>query len=134
MTPSRPDDPADVIALVLDACSLWSVDDASGADEALAAIDDDLDDDAHESAWNETLAALAARRATDRHRHRLDAMVARLEGQLPVAEHDAASRELEAACAAYRRDPQVRERLLAFLLADSMTPLSFSRLGLPLAA
>lgn len=31
-TPSRPDDPADAIALVLDACSLWSVDDASAAD------------------------------------------------------------------------------------------------------
>ena len=40
----------------------------------------------------------------------------------------------EAACAAYRRDPEVRERLLAFLLADSLTPLSLLRLGQALAA
>jgi hypothetical protein len=116
-------DPADALAVALDATCLWSIAEASLAEAALARIPDWIDDDAYELRWKETLAHEATRFWTPRHERRLGVLVRRIRAQLPVAAHAVASVVLAEACAAFEHDARFRERLPAILLADSLGPL-----------
>jgi hypothetical protein len=116
-------DPADALAVALDATCLWSIAEASLAEEAVARIPDWIDDDAYELRWKEALAHEATRFWTPRHERRLGVLVQRIRVQLPVAGHALASDVLAEACAAFEHDVRFRERLPAMLLADSLGPL-----------
>jgi tellurite resistance protein len=67
--------------------------------------------------------AEAARLRSPHHERRLRRLVQRLRSQVPIAESAKASAILANACAAFERDPAVRAKLAALLLADSLGPL-----------
>jgi hypothetical protein len=113
-------DPAEALALVLEATDLWSVAEATAVDDALAEIPDDFDDDAYELLWTATIEAQASRLWSPRHERRLVRLVERLAAQLPDVESADASAVLTAACAAFERNDGLRPRLAAMLLADSL--------------
>jgi hypothetical protein len=118
----RVDDPAEQLALAIDATNLWSIDEATALDEMLAGLDEDLGDEAYEALWTATVAEIAARLWTDRHERRLDVLVERLRGCLAELERTP-RRMLERACATYERDASMRRRLGTLLLSDTLGPL-----------
>src|SRR2546426_8881644 len=59
--------PVEALALALEATDLWSIAEATAADEALAKIPDFLDDDACEILWIAAIEAEAARLWAPRH-------------------------------------------------------------------
>lgn len=120
-------DPCEALALVLRAGDLWSVHESVQVEAAIAAIPDDLDDDEYEKEWNATLEREAGRLATEWHDERLATLVARLAGHLPFRGRPAASAALAGACETLARDPELRARLAAFLLGET---LSWQRLAL----
>jgi SEC-C motif len=77
-------DAAEALAFALEATDLWSVYEATVADEALGRIPDrELDDERFDA----VIEAAAGRLATGRHRRRLAVLVTRLPGRLPETEH-----------------------------------------------
>ena len=127
------DDPAEQLALAIDATDLWSIHEAAALDEVLASLDSDLDDDLYERVWIATVEHIAARFWTDAHERRLDVLVGRLRSQLrelPPSTGEILGR----ACGAYENDPAMRERLVALLLSDTLGPLLRLNMSLPAAA
>ena len=102
--------------------------------EALAKIPDVLDDDAYEILWIAAIEAEAARLWSPRHEGRLARLVERLSAQLPVAGRANASVVLADGCAGFERDPEVRLKLAALLLADSLDPLQQAQILAAVAA
>jgi hypothetical protein len=115
-------DPVLALALALVPTDLWSIAEATAADEALAGIPDFLNDDAYAALWTATIEAEAERLWSPRHARRLARLVERLRGQLPIAGRANASAVLADACAGFERDGEVQLRLAAMLLADSLDP------------
>jgi hypothetical protein len=99
------DEPVDALALVLEARDLWSVVESGHAVEAFDA--------------GESLQSIADRLWTDWHGERLEVLVARVRGRLPLDERPVASAALERACAAFASDERLARRLRAELLLDS---------------
>ena len=126
--------PVEALALALEATDLWSIAEATLADEALAKIPDVLDDDAYEILWIATIEAEAARLWSPRHEGRLARLVERLSAQLPIAGRANASAVLADGCAGFERDEEVRFRLAAMLLADSLDPLQQAQILAAIAA
>jgi hypothetical protein len=122
------EDPSQVLALCLEATDLWSVAEAVTAGQAIAAIPDELDEDAYARRWEAVLEREAARLLTKRHRRRLGLLVARLRGELPLEEFPAASHAIELACAAFERDRRMPARVAAMLFADTLGPLRWQQL------
>lgn len=119
----EPADPTEVLALFLEATDLWSVMEAVAADQAVAAIPDELDEDDYTRRWDAVLEREAARLLTRRHRRRLELLVSRLSSELPIEEFPRTSRAVALACAAFQRDRRVRSRVAAMLLGDTFGPL-----------
>jgi SEC-C motif len=123
------EDAAEALVFALDATDLWSVHEVAVTDDALARIpDSELDDERFDT----IVAEEADRLATRRHRRRLAVLVARLRARLPDVAYPRASATLLAACSEFGRRSDVRERLLALLLADAVGALR--PLGLDLVA
>jgi hypothetical protein len=101
--------PVEALARALGPHAVWSI------HEALAAVAA-LDVDGSAAALRDEATALASRW----HRRRLDALVRRTRTQLPLAGLPLASAALAAACDAFEREREVREALLAALLADAV--------------
>ena len=127
------DDPAEQLALAIDATNLWSIQEAAALDEVLASLDSDLDDDLYERVWIATIEHIAARFWTDAHERRLDVLVGRLRSQLRELP-PSAGEMLGRACGAYENDQAIRQRLGALLLSDTLGPLLRLNLALPAAA
>jgi hypothetical protein len=127
----KDDDPAEELALAIDATNLWSVDESAALDEVLASLDQDLDDDFYEGLWTATVERVAACLWTDAHGRRLDVLVGRVRSHLPALGRRK-RKILSRACAAYENDPAIRRRLGALLLSDTLGPLH--RLNMSLAA
>lgn len=113
-------DPAEVLAFAIEAGDVWSYLETCEADAAVAAIDDELDDEEYEEHWNAVLAREAKRLATGEHRKRLARLVAQLAVFEPCECHPRAWEAIAAACAAFQRDREVRGRVLVMLLTDSL--------------
>jgi len=128
---SPDEDAAEALALVLDAGDLWNVFESASADAGLAELDDDLDDEAYDLMWNATIVEEARRLLGTWHDARLAELVARVRSRLPLEGFATASAILARACDEFEREPRVRERLAALLLADSVGRLA---LAPPLAA
>jgi len=100
------EDPVESLALLLAPNDLWNAFEIIDATESLdtgattAVVADHL-----WSAW---------------HEQRLEDLVHRLRGRLPVAGFPAASSAIENGCRAFERDPCVRARLRAELLLDAL--------------
>ncbi|MGH3104082.1 MAG: SEC-C metal-binding domain-containing protein [Gaiellaceae bacterium] len=124
------DDPCEALALGLEAGDLWSIVESYEADEAVGRLENELDDAAYELLWNATLESEAARLGGEWHRERLAALVERLRSRLPFEDFPAASTALAAACEAFARDEDVRRRLAASLLADSLGRIRLAEIGL----
>jgi len=92
---------------------------ATIVDEALMALDDDLDEEEFARAWDATVEREAARLVTDEHRDQLARLVGRLEARLPYPELPVASELLRVACADFRRYAGVRYDLAVWLLGDA---------------
>lgn len=114
-------DYANTLATALVAGDLWSVDESRQADEAAQTLPAALDDDALKPMFEALMAAQAARLAGDWHGDRLAVLVRRLRSKLPLDDAPVASVQLEAACDAFERKPEIRTRLAAYLLGDSLT-------------
>ncbi len=114
------EDRAEALAMALEATDLWSIAEATAADEAVAKIPDVLDDHAYEILWIAAIEAEAARLWSPRHAARLALLVERLRTQLPIAGHADVSAVLADGCAAFECDEGARIRLAAMLLADSL--------------
>ncbi|MDP9303080.1 MAG: hypothetical protein M3O92_01065 [Actinomycetota bacterium] len=127
-------DSVEALALALVATDLWSIAEAAAADEALAKIPDVLDDDVYEILWIAAIETEAARLWSPRHERRLARLVERLSVQLPIAGRAKASAVLADGCAAFERDGEVRLRLAAALLADSLSPLQQAQILAAVAA
>ena len=127
-------DAVEALALALVATDLWSIADATVTAEALAKIPDVLDDDAYEILWIAAIEAEAARLWSPRHEGRLARLVERLSAQLPIASRANASAVLADGCAGFERDGEVRLRLAAMLLADSLDPLQQAQILAAVAA
>jgi hypothetical protein len=124
-------DPVAALAMALVATVLWSIAEATAADEALAEIPDVLDDGVY---WIAAIEAEAARLWSPRHERRLARLVERLSAQLPISGRPNASAVLADGCAGFERDGEVRLRLAAMLLADSLDPLQQTQILTTLAA
>lgn len=127
-------DPVSALALALVATDLWSIAEATAADEALAKVPDFLDDDAYEILWIDAIKAEAARLWSPRHERRLARIVERLSAQVPIAGRPNASAVLADGCAGFERDGEVRLRLAAMLLTDSLGPLRQAQILAAVAA
>jgi hypothetical protein len=128
------EDSVEALAMALVATDLWSIAEATAADEALAEIPDVLDDDVYEILWIAAIEAEAARLWSPRHERRLARLVERLSAQLPIAGRPNASAVFADGCAGFERDGEVRLRLAAMLLADSLAPLQPTQILTALAA
>jgi hypothetical protein len=117
------DDPAEVLALVVDPLDLWSIAEAITADAALACVPDSLDDDAYTVAWNGVIELVVSRSWSERHERRLSRLVQRVHGQLTFVESAAARDLLTEARAAFEREENVRRKLAGLLLTDSVDEL-----------
>jgi hypothetical protein len=113
-------DPCESLAFAIDECDLWSIAEGFEADGRLAAIPDELDDDAYDARWHDVLAAAAADLETRWHRDRLELLVGRLRERLPIESHPVASAVLADACERFRSDTVFRRRLAALLLSDML--------------
>jgi hypothetical protein len=127
-------DPVAALAIALVAADLWSIAEATAADEAPAEIPDFLDDNAYEILWIAAIEAEAARLWSRRHERRLARLVERLKAQLPIAGRANASAVLADGCASFERDEEVRLRLAAMLLADSLDRLQQAQIPAVVAA
>jgi hypothetical protein len=127
-------DAVEALAMALVATDLWSIAEAIAADDALAKIPHFLDDDAYEILWIAAIKAEAARLWSPRHERRLARLVERLSAQLPIAGRANASTVLAEGCAGFERDGEVRLRLAARLLADSLDPLQQAQILAAVAA
>jgi hypothetical protein len=127
-------DPVEALAVALVATDLWSIAEATAAEEALAQIPDVLDDDAYGILWIAAIKAEAARLWSPRHEGRLARLVERLSAQLPIVGRANASAVLADGCAGFERDGEVRLRLAAMLLADSLAPLQQAKIFGAIAA
>ena len=127
-------DPVEALAMALVATDLWSIAEATAADDVLATIPDFLDDDAYEILWIAAIEAEAARLWSTRHERRLARLVERLSAQLPIAGRANASAVLAKGCAGFERDGEVRLRLAARLLADSLDPVQQAQILAAVAA
>ena len=127
-------DAVEALAMALVATDLWSIAEATAADEALAKVPDFSDDDAYEILWIAAIKAEAARLWSPRHERRLARLVERLSAQLPIAGRANASEVLADGCAGFERDGEVRLRLAAILLADSLDPMQRTPILTALAA
>jgi hypothetical protein len=116
-------DPAEALALALEATDLWSIAEATALDDALTEIPDFLDDNAYELLWTAAIRSEAARLWSPRHERRLIRLVERLRAELPIAGSPNASAVLAKACSVFERDEVVRMKVAALLLADSLGPL-----------
>jgi hypothetical protein len=126
--------PVEALAMALVATDLWSIAEATAADEALAKVPDFVDDDAYEILWIAAIKAEAARLWSPRHERRLARLVERLSAQLPIDGRANASAVLADGCAGVERDPEVRLKLAALLLADSLDPLQEAQILAAVAA
>jgi len=126
--------PVEALATALEATDLWSINEASAVDEALAMIPDVLDDGAYEILCIAAIEAEAARLWSPRHEGRLARLVERLSAQLPIAGRAKASSVLAEGCAGFERDGAMRLRLAAMLLADTLDPLQQAQTLAALAA
>jgi hypothetical protein len=126
--------PVEALAVALVATDLWSIAEATAADEALAKVPDFVDDDAYEILWIAAIKAEAARLWSPRHERRLARLVERLSAQLPIDGRANASAVLADGCAGVERDPEVRLKLAALLLADSLDPLQEAQILAAVAA
>ena len=113
--PNCGSDEAAGMAAVIEACDLWSVDEAAALEEAIASG----------TRPNEFVAA----RWTDAHERRLALLVARVRAQLPVADRPAVSALLTDACARFERDAAFRNAVAQRLLVDTLAPWSLLRLA-----
>ena len=120
--------PVEALAIALEATDLWSIAEATATGEALAKIPDVLDDDAYEILWIAAIGAEAARLWSPRHAARLGLLVERLCAQLPIAGHADVSAVLADGCAAFECDGEVRIRLAAMLLADSLGEIELTQI------
>jgi hypothetical protein len=127
-------DPVLALALALVATDLWSIAEATATDDALAKIPDFVNDDAYELLWTAAIEAEATRLWSPRHERRLARLVERLRATLPIAGHADVSAALADACTAFERDEEVKMRLAAMLLADSLGPLRHVQIHAALAA
>lgn len=127
---SEPEDPAETLAICLEATDLWSVEEAATADRAVAGIPDELDEDEYARRWQALLEREAAQLLTKRHRRRLWLLVRRLRGEEPFEGFPYASRAVEQACAAFVRDRRVRLRVAAMLLGDTLGPFRWQQFQL----
>lgn len=84
--------PAEALAVVLEACDLWSVVEAASEEDRF---------------WSND------------HERRLQLLVARVQRQLPLTEHPLASAALVSACSVVFAEAEVRDRLAAFLLEQA---------------
>jgi hypothetical protein len=113
-------DPAETLTYALDATDVWSFPETLAADTALAALDEDLDEDQYELLWNEVLAREMKRLGTREHHRRLARLVKRLAALEPCPCHPLAWEAITSACAAFERDRELAGRLLESLLTDSL--------------
>jgi hypothetical protein len=127
-------EPAEALALALEATDLWSIAEAAAADDALAQIPDTLNDDAYGVLWTAAIEAKAAQLWSPRHERRLARLVQRLRAQLALAERPTASAVLTEACAAFEREEGVRARVASLLLADSLGPFQEAQILAAVAA
>jgi hypothetical protein len=127
-------DPVAALALALVATELWSIAEATAAGGALAEIPDVMDDDAYEILSIAAIESEAARLWSPRHERRLARLVERLSAQLPIAGRANASAVLADGCAGCERNGEVRKRLAAMLLADSLAPLQQGQILTAVAA
>jgi SEC-C motif len=117
------EDPAEALALALDGTNLWSIGEATLLDEALAAIDDGLADSVYEKVWDAMLDEAAQVFWSDAHARRLEILIQRLRASLPTLKPAQASRVLAEACDAFAEHEDVRPRLAAMLLTDTLDEL-----------
>lgn len=117
------DDPAEMLALVVEPTDLWNVAEATEINEAFACIPDFVDDDVYEVLWNAAVEREFSRSWSERHERRLFRLVRRVHRQLKFVESGAARELVAGACAAFDRDQGVRRKLAALLLADSVDAL-----------
>jgi hypothetical protein len=118
------DDPAEALALALDGTNLWSIVEATLLDEALAAIHDGLADDVYERVWDAMLDEAVQVFWSDAHERRLDILIERLRVSLPTLKPEPAARVLADAYDAFAEHEDVRCRLAALLLADTLDELT----------
>jgi SEC-C motif len=130
---SSREDAADSLSFVLDARDLWSAFESGIVDDVLAELDDGLDDEAYDLVWNATVAEYARRFRGNWHDDRLAELVARVRSRLPLQGYTRACTALALACEGFKRDGDVRDRLPALLLAESVCRVS-APLAPPLAA
>jgi uncharacterized protein with PIN domain len=123
-------DPAETLALCLEATDLWSFVDETAAHGAVAAIPYELDEDEYARRWDTALEREAARLLTRRHRRRLWLLVRRLSRELPIEEFPRTSHAVGLACAAFERDRRVRSRVAGMLLGDTLGPARWQQLRL----
>jgi hypothetical protein len=119
-------DAAEALALVLDSSNLWSVLESSVVDDALAELDDDLDDEPYDLIWNATVADQAGRLCGPWHEARLAELVVRVRSRFPLDDFPQATATLARACDEFEHDAGVRKRLAAGLLADSVCRLTLA--------
>jgi hypothetical protein len=117
------DDPAEALALALDGPNLWSIAEATLLDEALAGIDDGLADGVYEKVWAAMLDEAAQLFWSDGHARRLEILIRRLRACLPTLKPEPAARVLGVACDFFVEHEDVRRRLAAMLLADTVDEL-----------
>jgi hypothetical protein len=101
-----PSDPAEVLAALIEACDLWSAEDAVLAE-------DEVD-----------VARLAESRWSNDHDRRLELLVERVAARLPQDARVAAG-----AVAAFGKKPRVRRRLASLLLEDAVPALRLLELA-----
>lgn len=96
-------DPAEALAVVLNPCDLWGIDEATVAGES-----------------GDDFAVLAKRFWSDDHDRRLAVLVDRVRTRLPAQGYPLASAALERACRACARSRRSRLRLATLLLEDTL--------------
>jgi hypothetical protein len=116
-------EPAETLAFALDPTNLWSIAEATLLDEALAAIDDGLDDDPYEVICEAALEYVAREFWSDAHARRLDVLVQRLRASMPTVKPERAVQVLGDACLAFDEDEDLRRCVGALLLWDSLAAL-----------
>ena len=114
---------AEALAFALDPTNLWSIAETTLLDEALAAIDDGLDDDPYEILCEAALEHAAREFWSDAHARRLDLLVQRLRASLPTLKPDRSVQVLGDACVAFDEDEDVCRRVGTLLLWDSLAVL-----------
>jgi hypothetical protein len=123
-------DPAEVLALCLEATDLWSVEESAIADCAIAAISDELDEDEYARCWDAALERAAAHLLSGRHRRRLLVLANRLRHELPFEGFPRTSRAVDQACAALERNRHLHLRVSSMLLGDTLGPFGWRQSAL----